>query len=101
MVKQKIKVQFSKEGMMRFVSHLDLMRLFQRASRRARLNVALTQGFSPHLAISIQPALKLGKSSRSLEAQFKINGWVDVNGFTKSLEQQLPEGITLLKSEII
>ena len=52
---------------MRFISHLDLMRLFQRALRRVGLSVEITKGFSPHLKISIVRALKLGLESDNEE----------------------------------
>ena len=62
-----MKTVFSKTGDMRFISHLDLVRLFQRACRRAGLPVAVTKGFSPRLKISILKALKLGvESTRSV-----------------------------------
>ena len=72
-VNQKLKLRFAKRGMMRFISHLDLMRLFQRAARRAALPVTISKGFSPHPRISIQPALKLGMESDALEAFFKLD----------------------------
>lgn len=95
MVKQEIKIRFAKKGFMRFISHLDLMRLFQRAARRAAIPVSITEGFSPHPRISVQPALKLGKESDSLEAVFKLDGWMGPEDFKKDLENMLPEGIEI------
>jgi len=98
LVKQKIRVRFAKRGLMRFISHLDLMRLFQRAARRAHITVTMTQGFNPHPRISIEPALKLGEESDSLEAAFKLDGWMAPADFMRALQQGLPEGIELLKA---
>lgn len=86
---------------MRFISHLDLMRLFQRATRRAGIPVTISKGFNPHPRISIQPAVKLGKESYSLEAFFKLDGWMEPSKFKQRLRQQLPEGIEVLEAEII
>ena len=101
MVTQKIRVRFAKKDLMRFISHLDLMRLFQRASRRAGLPVAVTEGFNPHLRISIQPAIKLGLKSDSLEAIFKLSGWAKPGDFKDALQRDLPEGIEILEVSIV
>ena len=97
MVSQKIRIRFAKTGLMRFISHLDLMRLFQRATRRADIQVAITKGFNPHPRISIQPALKLGVESRTLEAVFKLDGWMRPLELKERLQRKLPEGIELLE----
>lgn len=89
---------FSKTGDMRFVSHLDLMRLFQRASRRAGLPVTVTKGYSPHLKISITRALKLGVESRGEEAVFYMDEMVAPEVFTSAMNDKLPDGVTVLKA---
>ena len=86
---------------MRFISHLDLMRLFQRASRRAGLPVAVTKGFSPHLKISITRALKLGLESPSEEAIFYMDAKIDPIFFTKAINDKLPRGVEVNKAEEI
>ncbi len=100
MVNQKIKIRFAKKGLMRFLSHLDLMRLFHRAARRARLPLSITEGFNPHLRISIQPAIKLGRESDSLEAIFGLHGWMKPEGFKEMLQEQLPDGIEIIEATI-
>jgi len=95
--KQKIRIVFAKRGWIKFISHLDLMRLFHRAVRRAGLPVALSKGFSPRLKISFNRALKLGIESESEEAAFEIDGPVNINEFNKKLQEQLPEGICIKK----
>lgn len=100
MLRQKLIVIFAKTGLMRFISHLDLMRLFQRASRRARLPVALSQGFSPHPKIGFKRALKLGLESQDEEAIFQIEGWIKPVEFKERLQAQLPEGIQITEVKI-
>ena len=80
---------------MKFISHLDLMRLFQRAIRRAGLPIAMSEGFSPHPKISFKRALKLGLESDNEEAIFQINGWMNPQEFKSRLQEQLPNGITI------
>ena len=84
---------------MRYVSHLDLVRLFQRASRRAGLPVTMTKGYSPHLKISIQKALKLGVESLQEAAVFSMDKTVDESDFLSGMNAKLPEGVRILKVE--
>ncbi len=95
----KIKTQFSKTGDMRFISHLDLIRLFQRASRRADLPVTITKGYSPHLKISITKALKLGVESSAEEAVFYMDENIEGPEFMKKINEKLPQGVNVLKAE--
>ena len=60
---QRIRVQFSKDGSLRFIGHLDLQRLFERALRRSGLPLRYSQGFNPKVRINIACALPLGFSS--------------------------------------
>ena len=94
-----LKTVFSKTGNMRFVSHLDLVRLFQRASRRASVPVAITEGFSPRLKISILKALKLGMESVAEEAVFFMTRSVGPEDFVNSMNGKLPEGVRIIKAE--
>jgi len=84
---------------MRYISHLDLVRLFQRASRRAGLPVAMTKGYSPHLKISIQKALKLGVESSQESAVFSMDTAVAGDDFLSGMNAKLPEGVRMLKVE--
>lgn len=95
----KMIVRFSKKGDMRFVSHLDLVRLFQRASRRAALPVVVTKGFSPHLKISISRALKLGLESDGEEAVFYIDKKMEPEDFMTLMNAKLPDGVTITSAK--
>lgn len=91
----KIKAVFEKKRDMRFVSHLDLIRLFQRASRRGRLPVSITKGFSPRLKINIIKALKLGIESDGEEAVFFLDKPVRLSDFISRMNEKLPEGVKI------
>ena len=96
---QKIKIIFSKTGDMRFISHLDLMRLFQRALRRAALPVVITKGFSPRIKMSILKALKLGVESRNEEAFFYFEEKVSTQDFIERMNKKLPAGVKVEAAE--
>ncbi len=91
----KVNFVFSKTGLMRYISHLDLMRLFVRAMRRAELPLKLSQGFSPHPKLSLKRALKLGVESQEEEAAILLNFPVTPDNFKDRLQKQLPEGIEI------
>ncbi|MDD5155443.1 MAG: TIGR03936 family radical SAM-associated protein [Candidatus Omnitrophica bacterium] len=91
----KVHFVFSKKGAMRYISHLDLMRLFSRALRRADLPVKITEGFNPHPKLSIKRALKLGLESESEEASIELKGFISPADFKERLQEQLPQGIQI------
>jgi len=92
---------FAKKGLMKFISHLDLVRLFQRAARRGEIPLTISQGFSPRPKISFKRALKLGVESEAEEAVFHIKGSISKEDFENRLQAQLPEGITIKNIEEI
>ena len=91
----KVNFNFSKKGLMRYISHLDLMRLFMRAMRRAGLPLKMTEGFSPHPKLSLKRALKLGLESDKEEATIVLRFPVEPDDFKNRLQRQLPEGIKI------
>jgi radical SAM-linked protein len=92
-----IEARFCKTGDMRYISHLDLVRLFQRAVRRAGLPVALSQGYTPHYRISFNRALKLGVESDREIAIFRMERLVSGQEFKERLNEKLPEGVKVLE----
>ena len=92
---QKINFVFAKKGTMKFISHLDLMRLFVRAMRRADFGLKMTEGFNPHPKLSIKRALKLGLESENEEATIVLKDFVPPQEFRDRLQEQLPEGIKI------
>lgn len=95
----KVTFNFSKTGQMRYISHLDLMRLFTRSFRRAGLPLKMTQGFNPHPKFSIKRALKLGVESDNEEAQVFLKEQINPEDFKQRLQIQLPEGIKIKDAE--
>lgn len=99
-VKKKIRVQYTKIGMSRFVSHLDIVRIFDRAARRARISLVYSQGFHPRPKISFGPPLGLGIASIAeyLDLEAEIGRESD---FQVRLNQVLPQGIRIVRQKTI
>jgi len=91
----KVNFTFTKKDKMKFISHLDLMRLFMRSLRRSEMPLKITQGFSPHPKLSIKRALKLGLESDNEEATVILREFMDSADFRKNLQDQLPSGIEI------
>ncbi len=95
----KVKFIFAKKGFMKYISHLDLMRLFMRAFRRAELPIKITEGFNPHPKLSITRALKLGLESENEEAVIVLRDYIEPEQFKEKLQRQLPQGIEVKNAE--
>jgi radical SAM-linked protein len=95
----KVNFIFTKQGDMKYISHLDLMRMFTRAFRRARIPLVMTQGFHPHPKFSIKRALKLGVESQHEEATLTVRQLISSEEFKGQLQKQLPEGIVITHVE--
>ena len=59
----KARIKFRKNGVMKFIGHLDIMRYFQKAIRRAQIPIAFTGGYSPHMIMSFANPLGVGLTS--------------------------------------
>jgi len=93
------RLRFTKTGKLRFLSHHDLMRLFERALRRSGLPLRMTEGFNPHPILSFPTALGLGIESDDEVMEFELTAWTAPAKIQTSLGEQLPEGVALVKVE--
>ena len=59
----KVRIKFSKQGPMKFIGHLDVMRFFQKVMRRAEVKIRYSEGFSPHQIMSFAAPLGVGLTS--------------------------------------
>ncbi len=96
-----IRAKFSKTNDIRYISHLDLMRLFQRAFRRAGIPVKYSEGFNPHPKLSFATALTLGVSSDGEYLDVELDEKIELQEFKGRLNSILPEGIRILKTEYL
>jgi len=90
--------KFSKEDRVKYISHLDMMRTFQRAIRRATLPVAFTQGFSPHPKMAFASALPVGLSSEGEYLDIIMESDIEPAEFDSRLNSALPSGIKIIQS---
>ncbi len=92
-VQQFFRVRFCKQGDVRFTSHHDMMRLFERVLRRARLPVAMSKGFNPRPRMSLPAALGVGVKGCNEVLDFEFSRWVAPEDVKRRLAAQLPDGI--------
>ena len=95
------RITFSKTGALRFIGHLDLHALWERATRRAALPLAYTQGFHPQPKIYLASALPLGFSSRCEVVDLRFTQDVDIENMPGILQAVMPTGIRILKAEAV
>ncbi|MDE7261799.1 MAG: TIGR03936 family radical SAM-associated protein [Oscillospiraceae bacterium] len=89
----KLRLIFTKEGRAVYISHLDLLRTFQRVFLRQGLVLRHSQGFHPHPIISFALPLPVGQSSGCEVLDFEVNGDMDGAGLPEALNRYMPEGI--------
>lgn len=94
----RIIARFSKKEEARFVSHLDVQRLFGRAFRRAGLPVAYSQGFNPHPVLAFATALSTGTTSDAEWLDVRLERDMLPEEFTASLNFALPPGFRVLEA---
>lgn len=75
----KLRIRFKKYGPMRFIGHLDVMRFYQKAIRRAGIDVTYTTGFSPHQVMSFASPLGVGLTSNGEYMDIEVNSLPDGN----------------------
>ena len=98
---QRILLRFSKEGDASYLSHRDLMRLFERALRRAELPVRMSQGFNPHPKMSILLALPVGVEADQEAIEIDFEPPVAPEVVQQRLGAQLPEGIRVAEAQAL
>jgi radical SAM-linked protein len=98
---QRLRIRFSRGEELKFISHLDIMRLWQRALQRAGIPLAYTEGFSPHPRISLASPLAVGVTSQSELMDVFCAKWVSPHSFTSAVSQQLPPSIQILQVYLV
>ncbi len=89
----KLRLLFVKEAQASYISHLDLMRTFQRVFPRGGLELKHSQGFHPHPLISIVLPLPVGQSSECELLDFEVEQDIDGTGVAEMLNTGLPAGL--------
>jgi len=94
---QRLRVRFRRGDEVKFISHLDIMRLWQRAFHRAEVSLAYSEGFNPRPRISLAAPLPLGVTSEAELMDVFCNKQVSPHWFTGAVSQQLPPGIEIIQ----
>lgn len=92
----RLRIFFSKTDAMRYTSHLDLHRTWERTFRRAGLPLAYSQGYNPHPKINLASALPLGFTSSGEVLDVWLEHDLDVHEIKSTLERAVPPGISII-----
>jgi radical SAM-linked protein len=95
----RLRIAFTKGEEIKYISHLDLMRLWERALRRARVPLAYSRGFNPRPKIAFAAPLPVGFTSRGEVMDVVLERRMSPYKFAKGLASHLPPGIELLSVE--
>ena len=97
---QRIRVRFAKRGRLRFLSHRDIARAFERAVRRAGVPVSHSHGFSPHPRLSWIGAAPTGTASEAEYLEIGLTHEVDPAQLVDALDRALPAGLDVLEAVV-
>ena len=94
---QRLRVRYTKRGRLRFTSHRDFSRAFERAVFRARVPMAYSSGFNPHPRISYAGAAPTGSASEAEYLEIALAEVVDTAAIHVLLDEALPDGLDVLE----
>jgi radical SAM-linked protein len=97
----KIRIRFGKKGIVKFIGHLDIMRYFQKAFRRAGLDIRYSQGFHPHPNMSFASPLGVGLESTGEYLDVELNTCGDLEAMKAAVNAQMTEGITVYNIRLL
>ena len=92
----KIRIKFQKQGTVRFIGHLDVMRYFQKVMRRAEVDIRYSEGFSPHQIMSFASPLSVGLISHAEYVDIDVNSSGNSTGMVRRLNEVSAEGLEVL-----
>lgn len=91
----KVRIKFSKHGVLRYIGHLDVMRYFQRAFRRAGIDIKYSTGYSPHQIMSFAAPLGVGLESEGEYMDVELSSFPSSHDLIWALNEQMAEGIEI------
>lgn len=97
----KLRIQITKENAVRFISHLEYSRTISRALRRAKLPVKYSEGFNPHIKMSLASALGVGIASLSEYAEIELAEDMAAKEAMQQLNENMPNGMRVLAADVI
>lgn len=97
----KIRIKFAKYGAMKFIGHLDMMRFFQKAIRRAGIDVKYSEGFSPHQIMSFAAPLGVGIESSGEYMDIEVLSMTSTEDIKQALNHVMVEGVEVLSVSVL
>lgn len=92
----KVRVKFKKYGSLRFIGHLDVMRFFQKVMRRAKIPIAFTAGYNPHMIMSFASPLGIGLTSEGEYFDMELDGHISSAEAVRRMNAVSAEGIEVV-----
>ena len=100
-VSVKLRIKFRKYGPVRFIGHLDVMRFFQKAIRRAELDIAYTGGFSPHQIKTFAAPLGVGLESNGEYMDIEVHSLSSSQDVVDRLNAVSVYGVEILSARVL
>ena len=97
----KVRMKFKKSGAMKFVGHLDVMRYFQKAIRRADIDIAYSEGFSPHMIMSFAAPLGVGLTSEGEYVDLQVNSCASSKAAVDALNRVMVDGMEVVSFKLL
>lgn len=97
----KLRIKFRKYGPIRFIGHLDVMRFFQKAIRRAQIDIAYTGGFSPHQIMTFAAPLGVGMTSNGEYMDIEVNSIKSCADVKEKLNTASVPGIEIISVKVL
>src|SRR4051794_26075293 len=97
---QRVRIRYTKRGRLRFTSHRDIARAFERALRRAHVPMAYSQGFNPHPKISWIGAAPTGVASEAEYVEIQLVETVEPADLVAILDAAMPPGLDVLEAVV-
>ncbi len=96
-----LRIKFAKYGNLKFLSHLDVMRFFQKAIRRAEIDVKYSEGYHPHQLMSFAAPLGVGQTSEGEYFDLEVNSMESPEDIRDRLDAQMPEGFKVIHVSLL
>lgn len=93
----RLRIRFGRGAQVKFISHLDIIRLWHRAFRRTGIEIAYSEGFNPHPKMSVAAPLALGVTSQAELMDIYTIGFISPHSLATYISPQLPSGIEIIQ----
>jgi radical SAM-linked protein len=101
MVRQRVRIRFSKQGDLRLISHKDLLRAMERLFRRAGLSLSMSEGFHPKPRMSFPSALAVGIAGEDEVMELELSETTTAEAVCEALAPHLPPGLAIKHAEVM